>query len=55
MGAEKDLPNNDDDEVENVPCVPKVGARMTDETQRHHFQNAFDRKHNNKQILDLLL
>jgi len=49
------LPDDDNNEIERVPAVTQVGARMKDETVGDHLHNGFKRENYNEHILQQLL
>lgn len=48
-------PNDNDDKIERVPCVPQIRARMKEKSERNDLENAFECEHNDEQVLDLFL
>lgn len=39
------LPNDDDGEIEQIPAVSEIGARVHDEPVRYNLHNALRRKY----------
>ena len=49
------LPDDDDDEIQRVPAVAQVGARVKEKTVGDNLHDGFQREDDNEQVFQQLL